>query len=453
MTKLFKSVQRNLQINILAAFSALLFLSFAIVGIAFNLAINQYIRSSALSMLNEARGMHYNILELSPQPFLWVMGGRQGNFLRTHLNSFVIDADYRLLNPYASYSAYYIADMLETLDIPAADAHNMRLRSRDRTYFITSVTAPGGFGRSIIFYVDVTDLQLFTRGINMLLLSLAGFIWVAAMIITGFLANSLAKPLFALRNFARRIGQGDFTLNPDAFINEEFEALNESLNQTAKQLAKYDTDQKTFFQNVSHELRTPLMTIKSYAEGIKYGLMEPEKATHTILEATERLTDMVDDILYISRIDSISMPAMERCDLRTLIRERIRLGRPLAELRGLSINFEPQNDPVTVNCAVLYIGRALDNLINNALRFAESTINVECRLADNFAQIIVTDDGPGFEAELLPHIFERFFKGKNGQTGIGLAVVRSIAEQHKGYAKAENCETGAKLTIGLPRNK
>jgi signal transduction histidine kinase len=63
------------------------------------------------------------------------------------------------------------------------------------------------------------------------------------------------------------------------------------------------------------------------------------------------------------------------------------------------------------------------------------------------------DDGPGFEPELLPHVFERFYKGKTGLTGIGLAIVKSIVEQHNGTAMAENREKGAVLTISIPRIK
>ena len=450
----FNFIQKNLRISIFAAFSVLLLLSFALVGTAFNIAVRQYIRSNAVAQLNEARGVHYGILSqyMPDAPFLRVVMGHRPDFFRTNLRSFVIDDYYRPLNPAATHSAYSIADMLALRGLHPSDAYNVRLDGHDQTYFISSATAPGGLGRYIIYYVDVTDLQRFTHGINVLLLSLAALIWLVAMAITGFLAGSLARPLYILRDFARRIGNGDFTPNPISFAGEEFEALNQSLNHTAKQLAKYDNDQKTFFQNASHELRTPLMTIESYAEGIKYGIMKPDRAAETILEATNRLSVMVDDILYISRIDNIAMPAMEQCDLLKLIQERISLQRPLAEMRGLEIKFEPPTKPVVVNCAISYIGRALDNLIANALRFAKNTITIECRLAGSVTTIAVLDDGPGFEPEVLSFVFERFFKGKNGLTGIGLAVVRSIVEQHKGTAVAENINPGAKLTISLPKN-
>ena len=453
--KNFKII-RNLRASILLAFSVLLFLSFALVGAAFNIAVNQYIRSSAVAMLDEARAVHYNLLDFTPTdaPILRIVGNRR-NLFRANLRFFMIDENYQPLNPHASDSAYDISFILQQAGLDPAETFNLRLRGleHNQSYFITSARAPGDQERYIIFYVDVTEMQGFTHSINVMLVSMAALIWVLAIAVTGILAGTLARPLYILRDFARRIGRGDFTSNPISFTNEEFEALNQSLNYTAMQLAKYDNDQKTFFQNVSHELRTPLMTIKSYAEGIKYGIMDPEKSAQTILEASNRLSSMVDDVLYISRIDNITMPSMERTDMRILIQERISLQRPLADVKDLAINFDAGGEPLIVNCAISYMGRALDNLISNAIRFAESVIFVECRRAGGRVLIIVTDDGPGFEPEILPHVFERFFKGKNGLSGIGLSVVRSIVEQHKGTATAKNSEdrSGAVLTISLPQ--
>jgi len=441
--KTFRS--NNLQGSILAAFSILLFLSFVLVGGAFNLAIDIYIRTSAISVLDEARTGHYNLID---EPLLDRLFGTTRNYLLQGTRFFIIDENYRPLNP--SASAHDIAVLIRQDGLRLADIRNQRLRTTDqRTYFISSATAPGE--RYTIFYVDVTHLQRFTRIINTLLITLAGFIWLVAIIIAGFLAGSLARPLYILRDFAQRIGQGDFTPNPISFSGIEFEALNQSLNLTAKQLDKYDNDQKTFFQNASHELRTPLMTIKSYAEGIKYGIMESDKASQTILDATERLSGMVNDVLYISRIDSITTPSMESTDLRLLIQEHINRHIPLADSKGLTIKFTHTNRAIIINCASSYIGRVLDNLISNAMRYAAANIMVDCAETDSHVTIQVTDDGPGFEPDVLPHVFERFYKGKNGLTGIGLSVVRSIVEQHKGTAMAENIESGARLTISLPK--
>ncbi|MCL2015633.1 MAG: HAMP domain-containing histidine kinase [Defluviitaleaceae bacterium] len=453
--KPIKIIRKNLRLSILAAFSIVLFLSFALIWGALSIALDQYIRSNAVYVLNEARAGNYHIMNPNiDRPPLMIVGSPQ-NFLRTNLGTFNVDSTYRPISPNDSDLSGHILAIMQQNGLTPGSFYNMRLRNQDSTYFVTSASSSEQDGAYTIFYVDVTDFQRFTSIINALLLYLALFIWFFAIIVTGFLSGSLAKPLRTLQDFAKRIGNGDFTPNPKSFTNSEFEALNESLNHTARQLAKYDNDQKVFFQNASHELRTPLMTINSYAEGIKYGIMEPEKASQTILDASKRLAGMVDDILYISRIDNLTLPPLERTDLRALIQERICLQRPLAEVKNVEIIFNETaelKEPIVINCAVSYMGRAIDNLISNAIRFAESLITIDCKLTNDKVIITVADNGPGFEEEFLPQVFERFFKGKNGLTGIGLSVVRTIAEQHKGTAQAANDENGAVLTIILPHN-
>jgi signal transduction histidine kinase len=273
------------------------------------------------------------------------------------------------------------------------------------------------------------------------------------MIIANVFADSIMRPLRVLRNFVRQIGRGDFSENTHLFISEEFNELNQSLNHTARQLARYDNEQKTFFQNVSHELRTPLMSIKSYAEGIKHGIMNPEEASETILKATKRLTTMVDDILYVSRIDSVTAPIMDNVNLRAIVEERIAGQKPVAEERGLEIEIISGGEPIFVICAGTYIERVIDNLISNAIRYAKSVITVECYALGGNVTVRVSDDGPGFEPNVLPHVFERFYRGKNGLSGIGLSTVKAITDQHKGFATAENSEKGAVLTISIPRKR
>ena len=450
--KSFKLVQQNLRTKMLAAFSVLLFISFGAISLGFNIAVNQYIQSSAKAMLHEAGTTFSQSFDFPPTEPITVLGigGGRPSIFRTNLRIFIMDEAYHIVNSVLSDYAAEIAEFLRIEGISPYGIQNIRLRVNEQVFYVSSgmVGENGGY---IVYYVDISDLQYFIRTINVFLLYLAGIIWLVAVVVTGFLANSLTRPLFILRDFAKRIGLGDFTPNPISFSNEEFEALNQSLNHTAKQLNKYDNDQKIFFQNVSHELRTPLMTIESYAEGIKHGIMDPEKASTTIIEASGRLTDLVDDILYISRIDNITTPKMEKIDLNSLIWERIRHHSPLAENKGISIHYETGGSPIIVTCVASYVGRAIDNLISNAIRYAVEVITIECRTNWNQAIISVSDDGPGFEPEVIPFVFERFVKGKNGLTGIGLSVVRSIVEQHKGIATAENKDVGAKLTICIPR--
>jgi len=195
-----------------------------------------------------------------------------------------------------------------------------------------------------------------------------------------------------------------------------------------------------------------LMSIKIYAEGIVYGLMESKKAGETILEETDRLSELVTDLLYIAKIDNTTtVYTTKETDLTAIIKESTARQQAVADKRqiGFVLNFAESN--IFLECVPELISRAVDNLISNAIRYANSEITVSCHKNGNNIVIKVADDGGGIDAETLPHVFERFYKGKGGNTGIGLAIVKSIADQHNGCVTAENGNSsGAVFTITLP---
>jgi len=435
----------------------LLFFSFGLVGVAFNIAARQYTSAMVENALRDAMNAHYVGVNFDPATGMFLdhlrAQGREVNFLHRNLGHFLVDANFNLggTMPVDSATMNNITRVLEAKNADLTDMLPIRISAEGSVYYVAAVinfVRPPNY--YTIYYIDVSDINHLTAGFNFRLLMLVGIVGFATLIMSTYLAGSLAKPLRSLSMFAQQIGQGDFSPNPESFTNEEFEELNKSLNHAAKQLAKYDNDQKTFFQNVSHELRTPLMAIKSYAEGIKYGVMEPQTATETILECTNRLTNMVDDILYVSRMDNITPPMMEEVNFAALVEERIARLNHMTEAKELTIKLDAPSEPIIMQCVTSYIERAVDNLISNAIRHAQDTIAIEVMAQDTSAIIRIIDDGPGFEPDKLPHVFERFYKGKNGLTGIGLSIVKSVVEQHKGTATAENGETGAVLTITLP---
>jgi len=284
--------------------------------------------------------------------------------------------------------------------------------------------------------------------IGLISIILMGVMFLVATIVTYFLANSITWPIEKLGQFARQLGHGDFTPNDYAFAEEELEVLNTALNKSARQLGIYNSEQKAFFQNASHELRTPLMSIKCYAEGISFGIMEPKQASETILQETDNLSDLVTDLLYIAKIDNITTAYQtSQTDLAQLIRDAVARQEALAAQREL--RFVLDIDEIHYECIAELIARALDNLISNAIRYAKTEIMLSCKQRMNGIEICVTDDGAGIEAEALPHVFERFYKGAGGNHGIGLSIVKSIAEQHNGHVTAENSDEGGGAVFAM----
>ena len=295
-------------------------------------------------------------------------------------------------------------------------------------------------------------------GSAVLILSvLVGVMFVVAVVVTYFLANSITRPIEKLGEFAEGLGRGEFASSDyeleDAVCSiKELEALNLALNKSARQLAYYDREQKSFFQNVSHELRTPLMSIKCYAEGISFGLMEPKNASETILFETDRLSDLVTDLLYISKIDNITTAyTTQQVNLTELIRSCAERQQVVADKTGVTFEFDFGEGVITCECVSELISRAVDNLTSNAIRYAKSKIRFSCHKGNDNIELRVADDGAGIDPEILPHVFERFIKGKDGNHGIGLAIVKSIVQQHGGQVIAENhVNSGAVFKITLP---
>ena len=208
--------------------------------------------------------------------------------------------------------------------------------------------------------------------------------------------------------------------------------------------------QQTFFQNASHELKTPLMAIQGYAEGIQAGVMDAGGAAEVILEESDRMTELVEELLDISKIDmGRQLLAFSEMDIRELLYDGIRAVEPIAA-GGIAIVPDFPEEPVMVSCDDTRLRRAVTNILSNGVRYARSELHLTCRTDKRHVTIRIQDDGDGIAEEDLPHIFDRFYMGKSGKSGIGLALTREIIHLHKGTIRARNGDTGAIFEISIP---
>ena len=209
--------------------------------------------------------------------------------------------------------------------------------------------------------------------------------------------------------------------------------------------------QQTFFQNASHELKTPLMAIQGYAEGIQAGVMDTGGAAEVILAESDRMTELVDELLDISKIDmGRQRLTLSEMDVRELLYDSIRAVEPAAAASGITIAPDFPEEPVMVSCDDTRLRRAVTNILSNGVRYARSELRLTCRADKRNVTIRIQDDGDGIATEDLPHIFDRFYMGKSGKSGIGLALTKEIVHLHKGTIRAYNGETGAVFEISIP---
>ena len=211
--------------------------------------------------------------------------------------------------------------------------------------------------------------------------------------------------------------------------------------------------QQTFFQNASHELKTPLMAIQGYAEGIQAGVMDTGSAAEVILAESDRMTELVEELLDISKIDmGRQQLALSEMDIRELLYDSIRAVEPAAA-GGIAIVPDFPEEPVMVSCDDTRLRRAVTNILSNGVRYARSELRLTCRADRRQVTIRIQDNGDGIAEADLPHIFDRFYMGKSGKSGIGLALTREIIHMHKGTIRAYNGDTGAVFEITLPRGR
>ena len=209
--------------------------------------------------------------------------------------------------------------------------------------------------------------------------------------------------------------------------------------------------QQTFFQNASHELKTPLMAIQGYAEGIQAGVMDTGGAADVILAESDRMTELVEELLDISKIDmGRQQLALSEMDVRELLYDSIRAVEPTAAAGGIAIVPDFPEEPVMVKCDDAQMRRAVTNILTNGLRYARSELCLTCRVDKHHVTIRIQDDGDGIAEADLPHIFDRFYMGKSGKSGIGLALTKEIIHLHKGTIRAYNGDSGAVFEISIP---
>lgn len=438
---------------------ALLLVIFASVFVAFNMYIQGYIETTVRAQLSDITdyfrhqpGGAPEDKHLPPEDELPDITWQPKNKLRAEGEVFAINDRYEVMmhNMHEDNDeVFQIAEFLKSSGIAPADVRYTRVSTERGEYYVSAVEEEREEGGYLVFYVDVSGINSLVHTINAALgiivaIAMAIGFWVASII-----AASVTRPAEKLSHFAEEIGKGNFRRQEHSFADIEFCELAETMNETAATLERYDKDQRTFFQNASHELRTPLMSIRCYAEGIECGLMDGKEAGATIISETDRLTELVEDILYISRVDAIAdQVEMKEGDLRDTLALSASALQPMADKRGLRINYDFDENPVELRYNEKHMYRAFANLIGNAVRYAESEITLRCTAEGGAVVASVTDDGAGIPQDELEHVFERFYKGRDGKHGIGLSIVKSVAQMHGGEVTV-SCNGGTTFSIEL----
>ena len=462
-----------------AATAAMVLFSFLILGTAFVFLGRSYV-------ISEYRGnMVSNAEEVSHAAQALVRDGELSNWdLRMVISTlaqstgnhiFITDTDGTVV----SCSCRNIA--CEHLGRTLTGSAMTQLRSDGKLNLITSL---GGFYSSahyvvaqpitigsaarIVGYVFVTtNSAAIISGWRTLLwvfLAASVVVMMIALLLSLMTSKRMAQPLDEMAVAAKKFAHGDFSARvTDDGRTDEVGALISAFNTMADSLETSEERRNAFIANVSHELKTPMTTIAGFADGILDGTIpkdQEDKYLVTIADETRRLSRLVRRMLEVSQLQSRdvmrSKAPFDVCE--SMRRVLISMEKKITD-RGLDVESDIPDEPVTVLGDNDLITQVIYNLLENATKFARagSTLYLGLAVTNGRAVVSVRNEGDTIPAEEIPLLFERFHKSDKSRSedkdgvGLGLYIVKTILEQHHEHiaVTSENGLTTFAFTLSL----
>lgn len=333
---------------------------------------------------------------------------------------------------------------------------NFKLLGTEYIALIKPVSEKNSFGLGwIIIYSNVQQINQLQTGINVILFLILIFLALITIVFSSRVSRKISDPFSHLNDYIRSISERNFGNKIEMPVYDELRELVNNINIMSEKLGTYDKAQKTFLQNASHEFRTPLMSIQSYAEGIKYDVVSSDIGISIILDEIKRMTTLVEDLLYLSRLDTIeenyNYSSLNFNELLTICINRMNL---IAEQNNILIIINLPKEIVKIHGDEEKLSRAIANLVTNCIRYAKSSVIIDLQVLNNtHLQLTISDDGPGFDVNELSNVFNRFYKGKKGNCGLGLSISKNVIEKLNGIISAGNSDCGAFFIIELPVSK
>ena len=311
--------------------------------------------------------------------------------------------------------------------------------------------------------------------LNLVFLVIAGGCALLICLIFAYgVSRWFSRPLIAMAGLADRMSELDFSTKYQGGSTDEIGQLGQSLNrlsayleqtirelrQSNEQLAqeikekeRIDNMRQEFIVNVSHELKTPIALIQGYAEGLTAGVADdPEDRKYycdTIADEADHMNKLVMQLLNLSRLElGAEQTYSEDIDLHELCAEAVRKTAVLCESRGLTVEYD--DTCITVRTDGDLLDQVLMNYLSNAIRYTVDggKIKISAKQTGDCVRLTVFNEGDGLPEEELPKIWEKFYRTDRartreaGGTGIGLSLVRAIADTLHGSCGVENVEGG-----------
>lgn len=365
------------------------------------------------------------------------------------------------------------------LDLPpavpaSAEAHPMRsfhaVRANpagDDLYLFTPTVRfdnrgplPGS-GSRLVVAVPAGDVTAAWAALLPRLSLAGGAAAVVAVVVASLLASRITNPIVQMTNASQAMARGDLQQRVEGEGEDEIGRLARAFNQMSQQVSRSNRAMRDLLANVSHELKTPLTSIRGFAQAMVDGMARDPAAYQemagAVYEEAERIRVLVDDLLYLSEIESGTLQlALERVDVDAIVADTTRRLRYEAESAGVTLRHALDGGELIADARRLE--QILANLTDNAIRFAPAGNEVLLRTyrLDGHVAVEVHNGGPAIAPQHLPYLFERFYQADGSRSderhkGLGLAIVKELIQAHEGTVAVESSDdAGTVFTVRLP---
>jgi signal transduction histidine kinase len=354
------------------------------------------------------------------------------------------------------------------LSLAAKSGRGVEARVEGRPLYLTAAPLPEA--RFIIVARSPVRIYGALRDLKRLL----SYVIVTALVLTGGLgwlfARAVVRPIESAVKAATAVKEGRgltqrvaYNGPPDEIgrLAATFNAMLAELESVYRTLDQSNQRLRQFLADCAHELRTPLAVIMSNLDLLaKVGKTDPEfgdQALADIRGEANRMARMITQLLILGRADAGAQAPKEPVPLADIVAEACRQGQGMAEEVRFVTTAGDALEGVVVQANSDYLKQLLLILLDNAFKYTprDGEVRVEVAYENGQVRITVADTGSGIDPDDLPHIFERFYRGKNANgksgTGLGLAIARWVAEQHGGSVHVESAPgRGSRFTVVLP---
>lgn len=297
-------------------------------------------------------------------------------------------------------------------------------------------------------YIDQINQALWIAALGGVLIALA-----LGLLIT----RSLTRPIRELTHATHEIAQGRLAQQIPVRSQDELGELANSFNRMSADLARANQSRKQMTADIAHDLRNPLTVINGYLESLQEGKLKPTPERFAVMQAeVQHLQHLVEDLRTLSLADAGELKLhLEPTLISDLLNRVAEAYRHQSEQNQISLTVETESDLPEINLDPARIEQVLENLVSNALRYTSQggEIRLEAKQLNGSLIVSVSDNGNGIPADILPHIFERFFRGdtsrRGSESGLGLAIVKSVVELHGGIIRTESDKNGTQFIIKL----